>query len=565
MTRRTDVHLYNIGTNSGLVKIVNTNLPASPPNQMRIIKTIDVSLIDNSLTGAGRVVCMMGNGKIAFCPGGTKLWIMRRNGFIERKWDIGTDFGILFAKTISATMHPTRVVIADQTPNVLYMFDTAGSTLKKVWQSSTQKQPRGIAVDRQDRIWLSCKNGNTASSPGEPGWSQLFNNEGTLLQTVEIDFGARGVAIDSNDDAWHACLGDQIGTGTTVIKVDDQGNKTSHTVDTGPFGIVCDQSDNKFVACAKSDSPAESKITKIDSSGTVTTGWFDVGSHLSDSDAAPLSLGLDDDDHIWVTCKLNSNAIEIDQAGTAIQTVDLGGNDRPETLNSITLHETKRILFPGLDFEGDVPFTREAAKYELENPHPFIWLFEVILDEAASLRFTPYDEEVEFPEGSDNKFYPYPVEWEGFEEGLDGDFSGTNLRVSNADRQLQPHLDEYRGFTDLVCVVRAVHEDYLDATAYRETAYEIADCSASWDSVSVKLGASPLFSQIFPSQRYNRIHCRAGYKTDACGYIGPLPTCSHLLEGPNGCIAHGDDEVARGMVRIHPKFFKAEPDIPRRA
>lgn len=69
----------------------------------------------------------------------------------------------------------------------------------------------------------------------------------------------------------------------------------------------------------------------------------------------------------------------------------------------------------------------------------------------------------------------------------------------------------------------------------------------------------------FPTGKFTRGRCEwlSEYGGIMCQYdltrAGAIATCDGTYGGPNGCIVHGDDEVAAGKPRLHPNNFGAFP------
>ena len=91
--------------------------------------------------------------------------------------------------------------------------------------------------------------------------------------------------------------------------------------------------------------------------------------------------------------------------------------------------------------------------------------------------------------------------------------------------------------------------------AVLEWDFKITAMVTTAQGASAQLGDISLYDVFVPASRIGKRYCRFKYKDDACAYTGALPTCDKSLDGPNGCIAHGDDGN-------HPERFGGFPGVP---
>lgn len=207
---------------------------------------------------------------------------------------------------------------------------------------------------------------------------------------------------------------------------------------------------------------------------------------------------------------------------------------------------------------------------KLSSTSPWIWLFEMRHSETEAYRVTPYTRQVTF---GGNIFYPAWVAIGEIPKSSDGDNATLAVTVRDPSRELQTVLDENEGFTDRVLLIQLAHSDHLaDGAAFAET-FRVVSTAVTWEGATFTCGAYDLFASKVPRNLFLRSKCRWTYRsasgaiTEECGYQeitqgAGLATCDKTLSGPNGCIVHGQDEVANGFERLHPRRFGGFPGIP---
>lgn len=213
---------------------------------------------------------------------------------------------------------------------------------------------------------------------------------------------------------------------------------------------------------------------------------------------------------------------------------------------------------------------QNAHKNTLHSTAPWVWLLELRHSDSEAYRFViGYSENVTV---SGDIYYAYPGRFEGFLERTDSPSDNFLLTVTNIGRILSSALDSNRAFVDKVLVLRLVDTSNLADGAAIEQEATIIKTSVNDESVGFLLGGYEAYSTDIPRHLYLRRKCRWTYRdkdgaiTSECGYQetstgAGLPTCDYTLDGPNGCRAHGDDEIANGFQRRHPKRFGGYPGI----
>lgn len=202
-----------------------------------------------------------------------------------------------------------------------------------------------------------------------------------------------------------------------------------------------------------------------------------------------------------------------------------------------------------------------GEKNKLHNPLPWIWLFEIAVSDTEAARFTPYQTNVTF---DSDLYYAFPVQIDSLPQ-TGQENPSFSIAISAVSGEVQDLLDDTNGFAGKKAWVRLVHSAHLGTPSAKvEERYTVRSASVGAFNAHLELGRSDLFDREAPKGRFYRNYCRHIYATDgsgACGYLGALTTCDHTLRGGNGCIVHGDEEVANGRVRLHPRNFGGAPNI----
>lgn len=151
-------------------------------------------------------------------------------------------------------------------------------------------------------------------------------------------------------------------------------------------------------------------------------------------------------------------------------------------------------------------------------------------------------------------------------QGTDGSVPDTEVQASNIMRALQGVIEEYAGIVGANLYLYAVNTANPAGEPDLALAFTVKGTASDAKLVRFKLGASSPLRRLFPIHMYRPNFCVWTYNSPAlqaataaaiaagtplkdppgiqCGYGGPMPTCSHTIDGPIGCIAHGN------LVRI---------------
>lgn len=210
--------------------------------------------------------------------------------------------------------------------------------------------------------------------------------------------------------------------------------------------------------------------------------------------------------------------------------------------------------------------TLEQEKREIDTDSPWLELYELEINAAGDrFQFVGFHDEVTF----DGRVYtPFPVKRGPLRLDGDGRLAVMDVGVSNITQEVETQMDVNAGFNDRKATLRIVHLEHLaDPTAQAAFAFWVLGSSVDDRThvASFRLGINAALNQPAPSRRYLRTRCPLPYKGKVCLYAGALATCDKTLLGANGCVVHGDDEVAAGKPRLHPQLFGGFPGIRRAA
>lgn len=196
-----------------------------------------------------------------------------------------------------------------------------------------------------------------------------------------------------------------------------------------------------------------------------------------------------------------------------------------------------------------------------------LWEIEIDASAVALLKFACVNHSAPITFGSVT-YHPFPVARGPIEWNSEGNLPRTTLALDNRRRDLAPYLEQGQGFQDRVVTMRIVHEDWLALATDRYVLdWIIAGAAVTHETVQLTLEARAFATMQLPRERFMRDRCAWQFRSPVCGYEpdsadgADYRTCAKTLDD---CVLRGDDEVARGMPRLHPMQFGAFPALPRR-
>jgi len=179
-----------------------------------------------------------------------------------------------------------------------------------------------------------------------------------------------------------------------------------------------------------------------------------------------------------------------------------------------------------------------VAKNDLDSASAWLVLLDVVVNSSTTLYLTPNPASVSF----DSQTYsPFALALAPVSSDSRGGLPDVEVTVQNVTQAISGYVEanDMRGQR---VRLRVVHSDNLadpTRTAFDES-YEITEIFVTEQAVSFRLGHLRLLEQRFPARRFLRDNCQWVYKDSSCGYAGALATCDKILEGTNGCRAHGN-------------------------
>ncbi len=165
---------------------------------------------------------------------------------------------------------------------------------------TTGTGPRGIAVDRLDRVWVACSENHRLYYHDPAGRVRFFR---------DLAINPYAVAVDQEGHCWVTCTG-----GGKLYEVTNN-NVVQHDLAIGdsPKGVAVDVSGNIWVAIAGNLEATEGFIKKVGQDGT-DLGTFQVGFR-------PNGVAVDASGRVWVA---NEGDI-LTNPGHTVTALDLTG------------------------------------------------------------------------------------------------------------------------------------------------------------------------------------------------------------------------------------------------
>lgn len=210
-----------------------------------------------------------------------------------------------------------------------------------------------------------------------------------------------------------------------------------------------------------------------------------------------------------------------------------------------------------------LPIGYAAEKNKLTQTDPWIWLIELWASNTITIGITPYLQNVTWPASGGNVYYAYPVLPPAWQASSEGELPSAKMTIPNPDGQLTPLLDAYGGLRDKRVVSRLAHSTLLAATSLPTVIWDIEKVTARREAVDFHLGPRHVHSHEIPRHLWSRTLCRWKFGGRECGYNTARPgarfsSCPKTMQA---CIERGDDEVAGGLERLHPRRIGIFPAI----
>jgi phage-related protein len=216
----------------------------------------------------------------------------------------------------------------------------------------------------------------------------------------------------------------------------------------------------------------------------------------------------------------------------------------------------------------------DVATKQREALFPYVRLVEVTLPNYECIRLANTSAQVQFEFDTDgvtpHVWHPFPMAFEDFSETKRGDLPQLQIGVSNVTLELAARLDEAEGLTDQTVRILIVNTTDLSNSDYKlEWKGEVAKCEVDQQTALFTLGHPRLNAAVFPARRVLTQGGVTRFGNAECGYVIPDSPGESIgtgfskcpLRSLDNCRERGDDEVARGLERMHPRRFCGMPGV----
>ena len=199
----------------------------------------------------------------------------------------------------------------------------------------------------------------------------------------------------------------------------------------------------------------------------------------------------------------------------------------------------------------------QTQRIKLSNDGTWVELWTVQTTSTTALYITSNPESVTF---NGHSYDPFPMTRADIVRDSDGNISDLSVTVANVGREMTNAVSGLRGNS----VALDITNTNALTVSYSYT-FVVKDVIITDIAATLRLGSVNLLTLDFPRERFMRTRCSWVFGSTGCGYdtarSGALTTCDQTLNGANGCVAHGDDEVAAGRARLHPLRFRGYPGL----
>ena len=192
-----------------------------------------------------------------------------------------------------------------------------------------------------------------------------------------------------------------------------------------------------------------------------------------------------------------------------------------------------------------------TEKNKLAATSAWLPLLAVQVDDSTTIRLVPNPTVVVFRGESYN---PAAVRIDKVAQDNKGGLHEVDVSLSNVTREVGAYVElhDLRGARVEILYVNSANLADDEAVVLEER-YEIMSIQVKGrEFVTFSLGHDRISQHQFPSGRFLRDNCRWIYKSLQCGYAGGLASCDKILEGANGCRAHGNVPRFGGFPLLTP-------------
>lgn len=166
-----------------------------------------------------------------------------------------------------------------------------------------------------------------------------------------------------------------------------------------------------------------------------------------------------------------------------------------------------------------LPSVLKYAKNEIASIYPWLFLLDVTTPAGATFYFVHNNENITF-QGRIYTRFPFQIELP--EINSEGSVPSWNIKVNNTSRVLEKTLQETKGMTDSLILMRIVNaaylaEDYVDL----ETELKVLEAFSDYTWITWRCGGRNLFRDLFPLYRYLANYCTHKFRWHECYYNDP--------------------------------------------
>lgn len=185
----------------------------------------------------------------------------------------------------------------------------------------------------------------------------------------------------------------------------------------------------------------------------------------------------------------------------------------------------------------------QKDKGKLSSADPWLMLLDIIWS-GQHVRVARNTDAVQFDAGDGNGLQSY----QAFnfdltvERNSNGQLPSIQVKASNVLGLLQGFIEEYAGAVGATCNIYFVNTAHAAGEANIALTTLITRTQVTQDTVTFTLGAPKPQQQLFPRYLYRADFCMWTYKGTQCGYTGTLPNCDLTYNGPDGCVAHANQQ-----------------------
>lgn len=224
------------------------------------------------------------------------------------------------------------------------------------------------------------------------------------------------------------------------------------------------------------------------------------------------------------------------------------------------------------------PAIDEAVKLaSTSQAYWFVQLTAEVSEAATTVaRFVNHSgAEIEYPTGSGTTWYPFAFTPPKIRGDMDGSIPRAEISVSNARGELIHYVDRAGGFIGKPVTAYLASSANLSSLddAWQVFSGTVASATANLEAITFSIGFVDLQDYVFPKRAFQRDRCDLILGGQGCFFQFPTigqtgfgdPTvmlCDRTLDGPGGCVVHGNNERARGLTVTHPAQFGGFPSIP---